>query len=143
MKPQQLRQLTALAEARKSRDLAELEALTSEDRRLAEAIEAYARAPARDILEGAEGMPLAQLALRLEWADRNIAIAHRQRVELGERIAALRKRAAVSLGKHQALEKLTERAFRQQAERVLAREDKEAVPRDLFGPDADDPQIRD
>jgi hypothetical protein len=143
MKPSQLRQLTDVAEARKVRDLAELEALTSEDRRLAEAIEAYARAPAQDLLDSGENVPLAQIALRMEWADRNIAIARRQRAALAGRIAVFRKRAAVSLGKHQALEKLTERSIRRRADLAQAREEKEAAPRDFLGLDPEDPQALD
>lgn len=128
MKASDLRRLTALAEARKQRDLAELEALAAEDRRLAEDIEGYARIPAEDFREAGDALPMAQLAMRLEWADRNIAIATRRRAELHRKIAHLRRRAAVSLGKHQALEKLTERSARREAERRLGREEREAPP---------------
>lgn len=126
MTPQQLRQLTELAEARRSRDLAELEAVVAEDRRLAQAIEGYSRSHAQDMADADGGLPFAQMALRIEWADRNIALARMRRAELAKRISELRKRAAVSLGKHRALEKLTDRAVRQETEIQRAREEKEA-----------------
>lgn len=126
MTPQQLRQLAELAEARRSRDLAELEAVVAEDRRLAQAIEGYARSHAQDMADADGELPFAQMALRIEWADRNIALARMQRAELAKRITELRKRAAVSLGKHRALEKLTDRAIRQEAEIQRTREEKEA-----------------
>lgn len=146
MKTSDLRRLTALAEARKQRDLAELEALASEDRRLVEAIKGYASTYSRDFQEGGEEMPLSQFALRLEWAERSIAVATRQRAELHKKIALLRKRAAVSLGKHQALEKLSERTARQEADQRQGREQKEAPSpeplRDLDW-DPEDPQAAD
>lgn len=126
MKPEQLRQLAALADARKSRDLAALEAAISEDRQLVEAIEAYSRIPAQDFMETGATVPFAQMALRQEWANRNIVIAQRRRAELAVRIAALRKIAARSLGKHKALEDLTDRAVRDIAQQRLARQEREA-----------------
>jgi hypothetical protein len=128
MKPEQLRQLAALAEARKSRDLASLEAVVSEDRQLVEAIEAYARAPAQDFSEAGGNLPFAQMALRQQWADRNIAIAQQRRAELAMKIAELRKIAALSLGKHKALQDLTDRAVRESAQQRLARQEREALP---------------
>ena len=131
MTPDQLRQLAALAEARKARDLAELEAAVSEDRRLVEAIEEFARLPMRDLESFGENpgpMPYAQTALRMAWADQHIAIARKRRAELAKRIAQLRQVAAQSLGKHEALERLRERAAQDVAERRAARQEREAPP---------------
>ncbi|MEM8569733.1 MAG: hypothetical protein AAGG56_02390 [Pseudomonadota bacterium] len=128
MRPDQLVQLTALAEARKARDLAELEAIVAEDRKLADAIEAYTKAPSQDLADSAE-IPFNQMARRLEWADQNIALARQKRAELASRIEELRKRAAVSLGKHEALTQLTKRSLRQREEQSAARTEREAPPR--------------
>ncbi|WP_424933857.1 hypothetical protein [Amaricoccus macauensis] len=134
MKPKQLRQLTALAEARRSRDLAALEAAMNEDRRLAQAIDHYAKSPALDLREDGGAFQFNQMALRQQWADRNIALARQQRVELAKRIAGLRKKAASSLGKHEALEKLTEQANKSQAETERTRTEREApVPQPQKG----------
>lgn len=129
MKPERLRQLAALAEARRSRDLAALDALLLEDRRLAAEILEIAAAPARDLAEGGIAIaPIAQQALRFAWLERNIAILRRRRADLAPRIARARAEATRSLGKHHALEHLTDRAVRSDARIRDARSEREAPP---------------
>jgi hypothetical protein len=129
MTPAALRQLAALAEARGSRDLAVLDALLLEDRRLAAEILEIAAAPARDLAEGGIAIaPIAQQALRFAWLEQHIAALRRRRAELAPRIRQARAEATRSLGKHQALEHLTEHA--EQASDLLreARSEREAMP---------------
>lgn len=129
MTPDALRQLAALAEARRSRDLAVLDALLMEDRRLAAEILEVAAAPARDLAEGGIAIaPIAQQALRFAWLEQRIAALRRRRAELAPRIAQARAAATRSLGKHQALEHLTERAEVAAERRREARSEREAMP---------------
>jgi hypothetical protein len=127
--PAALRQLIGLVEARKARDLARLDALLVEDRRLAADIVELAATGARDMAEGVE-VPLAQQARRLAWADQCIAAARRRRAALAPEIAAARLVAARSLGKHRALEHLEERAARALARLRDARAEREMPPPD-------------
>jgi len=126
MTPGKLRELARLVEARKARDLAQLERLMVEDRELAAEIAALARLPETDAASG--DLPLRQQAKRQAWADwRQIAAAHR-RSELGPEIAAARAQAAESLGKHRALELLEEKAERVEKQVKAARIEREAMP---------------
>jgi len=127
--PEALRQLAALAEARRSRDLAVLEELLLEDRRLAAEILEIAAAPARDLAEGGIAIaPIAQQALRFAWLERHIAALRRRRAELAPRIAQARAEASRSLGKHQALEHLSGRAEQAADREREARSEREAMP---------------
>jgi hypothetical protein len=128
MTPDQLRQLAALAEARKVKHLADLEAAMAEDRRLAEAIEGFARAPAQDMADATQPLPFAQTALRHAWAEQNIALARKRRADLAIRIAALRKVATRSLGMHEAIGKLTEQSAAEAKARAQGRREREAMP---------------
>jgi hypothetical protein len=125
--PETLGRLARLADARKARDLARLDRLLAEDRRLADEIAALAATGARDLAAGAP-LPLAQQGLRLAWAERHIAAARRRRAELIAAIRAARAAAAQSLGKHRALEQLTERADRAASQARAARAEREAPP---------------
>jgi hypothetical protein len=122
--PAELRRLAALAEARQARDLARLERLMSEDRRLAAEIAGLARTAARDFADG--GLPPAHQALRQAWADQHIRAARRRRAELAPEVRAARAEAVRSLGKHTALEHLVERADRAALQSRTARQEREA-----------------
>jgi hypothetical protein len=125
--PEALRQLMQLAEARKARDLSRLDRLLAEDRRLVAEIAELAGTAARDM--AADGsLPLPRQGLRLAWAGRRIAAARRQRTELTAAIRAARAEAAQSLGKHQTLEHLAERAERAALQLRAARAEREAPP---------------
>jgi hypothetical protein len=125
--PTALRQLMQLAEARKARDLARLDRLLVEDRRLAAEVAELAGTAARDLAEDV-ALPLAQQGLRLAWADQRIRAAERRRAELAAGIGAARAEAAQSLGKHRALEHLVERAERAALQVRAARAEREAPP---------------
>jgi hypothetical protein len=116
-----------LAEARKARDLARLDRVLAEDRRLVAEIAELGRTAARDMAADA-ALPLARQGLRLAWADRRIAAARRRRGELAAEIRAARAEAAQSLGKHQALGHLAERAERAALQLRAARAEREAPP---------------
>ena len=79
--PGGLRRLAGLLEARKARDLARLEALVAEDRRLAAELAELAATPARDQADG-QIWPSAPQGLRHIWADQRIRAARRRRTEL-------------------------------------------------------------
>ena len=127
MTPRDLRRLMALADVRKARDLARLEALLAEDRRLAAEVAELAQTGARDLAEGIE-MPLRQQALRLAWAEQRIAVARQRRAALIPEIARARTAAAQSLGKHRALENLVENADRAVIRVRSDRAEREAPP---------------
>lgn len=127
MTPAMLRQLLRIAEARKVGDLARLDALMVASRACEAEISEAALTAARDTLAGIE-TPMAQRALRLAWADQRIAAARRRLAALGLEVAAARAAAIRSLGKHQALEKLVEKAERDAALVRAARNEREAPP---------------
>jgi hypothetical protein len=126
MTPAALRQLLGLIEARKARDLAQLDRLLGEDRRLAAEIAELASTAARDLADGE--LPPGRQGVRLAWADQRIRAARRRRAELAQAIRAARAAAARSLGKHQALEHLTDRADRAALHLRAARAEREAPP---------------
>ena len=123
MTPAELRRLATLAEARKARDLARLEALIAEARRLEDEIAELAATERRDLAAGAN---FRLLAGRLAWAAAEIAARRRRIGAIALEIAAARAAARVSLGKHEALAALVERtaaeerAGREKAEEVAA-----------------------
>lgn len=129
MTPAQLKALATLAATQVDRDLARLEALAAEDRRLADDLASLASVHARDMAEGAGAAPLALLGRRLAWADARMAAARVQRARLAAEIAAARAAAATSLGKRRALERLQERAERAAAAASEARAERDAPPR--------------
>ncbi len=102
--------LLRLAEARRSGDLARLEALLAEERALERERLAAGATPRLDLADGAAQTPFAQQALRLAWAQARLERVLRRRAELAVEIAAARAQAAQSLGRHEALEHLRERA---------------------------------
>lgn len=127
MTPAALRQLMTLVEARKARDLAALDRLLHEDRRLVEEIAELRRTGTRDA-ESGDTLPPERQALRLAWADRRIRAAEIRRVALAEAIRTARAAAALSLGKHKSLETLADRADRTAAQAKAARAEREAPP---------------
>ena len=129
MTPAALRQLMTLVEARKARDLAALDRLLAEERRLAEEVVDLRRTASRDA-ESGEALPPERQAMRFVWADRRIRLAERRRVALAEAIRAARATAAQSLGKHKSLETLVERADRAAVLARAARAEREAPPLD-------------
>ena len=110
MTPAALRDLLRLMDARKARDLARLDRLLTEDRRLAEDIAALAATASRDRAEGPLAARRAGPPPRLAAA--RIRAAERRRAPARRRIRAARAEAVQSLGKHKALEHLTDRADR-------------------------------
>jgi hypothetical protein len=124
--PAALRELMRLMDARKARDLARLDRLLTEDRRLAEEIAALAATGTRDLAEGP--LPLAEQGRRLAWAAARGRAAARRREALAAEIRAARAEAVQSLGKQKALEHLTDRADRDVFERRAARAEREAPP---------------
>ena len=86
---------------------------------------ALAGTAARDLAEGA-ALPLAQQGLRQAWADRGIAGGPAAAgASSSPRIRAARAEAVQSLGKHEALEALVERADRAAAQLRIARAERE------------------
>ena len=127
MTPAALRRLAGLAEARRARDLARLDGLLTEDRRLQAGIAALAAMPAQDHAGGIH-LPPAQQALRFAWIEQRVRAATAQRAALTARIAAARAEAVRSLGKHRALENLLERGEKEVRQQALARAEREAPP---------------
>ncbi|WP_299131848.1 hypothetical protein [uncultured Amaricoccus sp.] len=127
MTPARLRELLRLAEARKSGNLARLDALLAEVRACEAEIEDAARTVVQDLAAAAE-MPMAQLALRQIWADQRVAQARRRMAALEPRVAEARATALQSLGKHAALEKLIDHADRDAAQVRAARAERDAPP---------------
>ena len=102
--------LTGLADARKSSDLARLEALAKEDRALRAEINAATAASRLDIADGSAWTPLLQQGRRVKWVQERLARAQQRRAELAQEIEAARSQAALSFGKHRALEHLHDQA---------------------------------
>jgi hypothetical protein len=127
MTPAALRALLTLVDARRARDIAALDRLLAEDRRLTAEIAELARTAARDAA-GGETLPPEQQGLRLAWADQRIRAARRRRAELAVAIHGARAVAARSLGKHRSLETLAERADRAVRHTRDARAEREAPP---------------
>lgn len=128
MTPAKLRQLGRLAEARKLRDLALLEAAIAEDRALRQRILDLASTPLRDLAEGLVAMPVAQQELRQVWTRKQISACNARRAELAGRLTALRQNAARSLGKHEAISKLVKGAEAEADEARSARTERETPP---------------
>jgi hypothetical protein len=116
-----------LIEARKARDLAALDRLLAEDRRLAAEVSELRRVGTRDAESGGE-LPPERQAVRLAWADQRIRAARRRQAELADAIRAARAAAAQSLGKHRSLETLVDRADRAVGQAREARAEREAPP---------------
>ena len=128
MTPVALRRLVALADARKARALSLLNAALREDRHLSDEAAALARAPAEDGGAGGAPMPMKLIGLRHAWAEARISAIRRRRSELAAEIARLRAAAAVSFGKHQALDRLADGAEADEVRRRDARAEREAPP---------------
>lgn len=138
MTPARLRDLMKVVEARKTRDLAQLEALQARARGLEAEIEEARSLHARDAAEaGLAQVPFAFVGLRLKLADHLVAQAERRRAELQPEIEAARAQAAESLGKHSALEKLLENTEREQAALRLTRAERDAPPAEARSEDGD------
>lgn len=127
MSAPRLRALLALAEARKTRDLAALEALIAEDRRLAAERAGLAGLHARDLAE--PDAPLAALEARLRWAEAQAAALDAARAALAPRLSAARALAVESLGKREALDALAARAEAEARALREARAEAERPPR--------------
>jgi hypothetical protein len=126
--PAALRQLAALAEARKAQALARLDAALAEDRRLeAEALE-LALTPSEDLAEPCPAMPLPRHGVRLAWADRKAGLIRARRAALAGEITRLRALAATTLGRHAALKHLGERAETLEDRLRDGRAEREAPP---------------
>lgn len=129
MTPNSLRGLLQLAEARKARDLARLEAALSADRAFTAEIAEAMGALGRDAADlSAPPLPFAQAAARDAWVDQRIRAARRGRAALVPVIAAARAEAAQSLGKHSALEHMLERAEAEAKALRLSRTERDAPP---------------
>lgn len=128
MGPAELAALARLAEARRAGALARLDALMAEMRACEAEIAERRSTATRDLAEGGEGLPLAQQALRLTWAEQRIAQARRRLAVLAPEIAAARAAAVQALGKHEALEKLTERAELDALRLRITRAERDAPP---------------
>lgn len=126
MREDQLRALTKIAEARELADLARLEALMAEQRRIEAEIAELARTGIRDL--GTEVVPMAQIGLRAIWAEQRIGVARDNLAALAPKLAAARAAAVASLGKHQALEDLAAKAARRAKAAREARQEREAPP---------------
>jgi len=125
--PRKLRELMALADARKARDLARLDRLFGVARGLDAAAAAAAAAPRRDHADGGyAGAPMALQGTRQVWADHRVAEARRAQAALAPEIAAARAAAVQSLGKHAALVHLLARAERDAAAQLDARAERDA-----------------
>jgi septation ring formation regulator EzrA len=127
MSPEALARLRAAAEARKDRDLAQLQSALAEDRRLEAQIAELAQASTRD-MEAAGTVPFSQLALRLAWAEQKAAQARKRQADLRAELPRLRREAARSLGRHEALTELARREAAEKARRTAARAERETPP---------------
>ena len=127
MTPAALRQLMSLVEARKARDLAALDRLLGEHRRLETEVAELRRTAEADAA-APETLPPERQALRFVWADRRIRAARIRQAALAGAIRAARAAAAQSLGKHRSLESLVERADRAVVQARAARAEREAPP---------------
>lgn len=111
MKKTALDTLAALAGARRDRDLAKIEALLAEQRRLEAEIAEFAGTEARDAADGS--MPFAMLARRASWVNAQVALRERRIAAIAIELAGVRAAARVSVGKHEALRKLVDEAGQQ------------------------------
>jgi hypothetical protein len=109
MTPAALRQLAGLAEARRQRDLAAVERLTAEMRRLDAEIAEIAGTLTRDMAADAP-VPMMNHGRRMAWSEHETALRRAAQARLAPQRAAARTVARVSLGKHEALMKLVETA---------------------------------
>jgi len=125
--PAALRQLMLLAEARRARDLARLDALLAEDRRLVAEIAELGRTAVLDAAAD-QALPPDRQGLRLIWADQRIRAARLRQAALALTIRQARTAAAQSLGKHSSLETLVERAERAALLVRAAKAEREAPP---------------
>ena len=132
MTPAMLRRLAGLVDARKYRDLARLEALVTEDRRLQAELAALGTTLAREQTES-EDMALGPRGLRYIWVEQRIQITRSRRSELATAIRAARAAAVQSLGKQRALENLVDRAEDAEARVRTARAEREAPPSAALG----------
>jgi dihydrodipicolinate synthase/N-acetylneuraminate lyase len=123
-----LRRLGRLAEVRKARDLARLEALMNRDRALEQEIRTLGATGSLDLASGFAALPPAQQGLRQAWATHRIAQARKLRTALAPEIAAARAAATTSLGKHEALGTLAERAEREAAAARASRAEMDGEP---------------
>jgi hypothetical protein len=126
--PEALRRLLAAAEARRDRDLSELQAALTEQNRLDLEIARLTGLPAREMAASGPALPPPQMALRLEWVGAALASTRRRRQALEAQLPRLRREAARSLGRHRVLEELDRRGAAE-AERARAvRAEREAPP---------------
>jgi hypothetical protein len=123
--PAALARLVALAEARRRRDLARIEALAVEARRIEDEIADLGTTQRRDAEAGA--MPLAMVARRIAWAEAAIAGHQRRVAAIAHELAAARTAAQASVGRHEALAALLARAARE-ARRDRERAAERAAP---------------
>jgi hypothetical protein len=124
-----LQALAALAEARRTRALAELESLLATDRALAERLLELGGTHRLDMAGGLDCAPLALIGRRMAWAEARMAEVRAARAALAPAIDAARRSAAESLGKHEAILKLATRAAHLEARDRAARAEREAPPR--------------
>jgi hypothetical protein len=127
MTPEALRRLAGLMEARKVRDLARLDGLMSEDRRLQAEIAELAATGRRDA-DSPTGLPLSHQERRVRWSDQRIALAKSRRIGLAAEIAAARGAAVQSLGRDRALDRLAERSERAANQAREARFERQTPP---------------
>ncbi|MFO1210858.1 MAG: hypothetical protein U1E40_16840 [Amaricoccus sp.] len=127
MTPVTLRRLAGLVDARKNRDLARLEALFAEDRRLQAELGDLTATLARELGEEAD-MPPGRQGLRYIWVEQRSRAIRRRRAELTAAIRVARAAAVQSLGKHRALEDLVDRAEDAEAQARAARAERESPP---------------
>jgi hypothetical protein len=107
MTPEALRGLAMLAEARRQRDLAAVERLMAEVRRLDAEIAEIAGTLTRDMAADAP-VPMMNYGRRLAWAEHETALRRAAQARVMAELTAARAVARVSLGKHEALLKLVE-----------------------------------
>ncbi len=126
MTPAQLRQLLALAEVRKARDLARLDALARRSAALDADIAAARAAHLEDHAgAGFDATPPGLQGRRLAWADHRVTEAREGHAALRPDLQNARADATVSLGKHRAIEHLLVKAERDAAARRQTRLDRD------------------
>lgn len=124
-----LRQLLEVAEARKSRDLARLDALNAQARGCEAEAQEAARLGSADMAEAAIAeVPLAFQGLRMAYAEHLISAAEQRLKALQPEIEAARATAAESFGKHAALARMIEDAERERAHLRATRAERDAPP---------------
>ena len=124
MTPAALQRLGKLMEARKARDLAHLEQLVAEERRLRGELDTLAATP-RVEAESGETLPPDRQAVRLAWIDRQATLLRERLALLAPQIARARAAAVQSLGREQALERLARNAATVERSIRSAREERE------------------